>query len=191
MHLIIIKINTPKEVHLHSIELTTEAFISKSSTTKKSQKPAKYLPAFDMSLISSLESDHEQILDLFNKVLISARSKEYSNVQLSLVEFATSFTDHIQVEDDHLYSYLKILARNKSNIEQKVVGEFFSEMKNISISIFTFLTQNPFIPINESNIDMFIEEFEKVGLLLQDRIQREENVLYPIYNNSRRVVDIS
>ena len=64
-------------------------------------------------------------------------------------------------------------------------------MKNISISIFAFFTQSPFIPVNENNVNVFIEEFQKLGLLLQDRIKREEKILYPIYKNSRKVVDIS
>ena len=86
---------------------------------------------------------------------------------------------------------LKILASNKSQLEQNVVADFSSEMKDISISIFAFLTQSPFIPVNENNINVFIEEFQKLGLQLQDRIQREEKILYPIYKNSRKVVDIS
>ena len=144
-----------------------------------------------MSLIGLLESDHEQILDLFNKVLMFAKNKEYTKVKFSLLEFTKSVTDHINVEDDHLYGYLKILASNKSQLEQNVVADFSSEMKDISISIFAFLTQSPFIPVNENNINVFIEEFQKLGLQLQDRIQREEKILYPIYKNSRKVVDIS
>lgn len=149
------------------------------------------LPAYDMSLINSLENDHEEILELFNKVLESAKNEEFRTLQLLLVEFATSFTDHIHIEDEILYGYLKILASNKSDLEQKIVSDFSSEMKNISISIFDFLTQSPFIPVNETNIHAFIIEFESIGMLLQDRIEREETVLYPIYENSNKVVNIS
>ena len=89
---------------MHSRKLSTEAFISKTDKTKKT---AQNLPAFDMSLIGLLESDHEQILDLFNKVLMFAKNKEYTKVKFSLLEFTKSVTDHINVEDDHLYGYFE------------------------------------------------------------------------------------
>ena len=168
---------------------------AKSQSQSKSQDFDSHwnrnLPAYDMSLIGALESDHDQLLDLYTNVLKAARNQKYSVLQLALVDFATTFTDHIQVEDELLYGYLKIMARNKTQLEQKIVADFSSEMKNISISIITFLTQSPHIPVNESNVDCFLKEFQIIGSLLQDRIQREEKVLYPIYNESRKVVNIS
>ena len=169
------------------------AILNKEPLTKanrnKQPKTSQDLPVYDISLIGGLESDHEQILDLYNKVLTSAKNEKYLSMQLTLVEFATSFTDHIQ--DERLYGYLKILASSKSYLEQKVVAEFSAEMKNISISIFSFLSQSPYIPVNQDNVDNFITEFEQIGLALQDRIVREEKILYPIYKSSRKVVNIS
>jgi len=176
---------------MYSLEIFNKEPLAKANRNKQQQETKQNLPAYDISLIGALESDHEQILDLYNKVLISAKNEKYTSLQLALVEFATSFTDHIQIEDEKLYGYLKILASNKSHVEQKVVAKFSSEMKNISISIFSFLSQSPHIPVNENNVENFIEEFEQIGLSLQDRIKREETVLYPIYKSSRKVVNIS
>ncbi len=175
---------------MHSLEIINKKSLTKANRSKQ-PKISQYLPVYDMSLIGALESDHIQILDLYNKILTSAKNEKYLSMQLSLVEFATSFTDHIQIEDEKLYGYLKILAKNKSHLEQKIVAGFHSEMKNISISVFSFLSQSPHIPVNENNVDNFIAEFEQIGLLLQDRIKREEMILYPIYKNSRKVVNIS
>ena len=175
---------------MHSLEIINKKSLTKANRSKQ-PKTSQYLPVYDMSLIGALESDHEQILDLYNKILTLAKNEKYLSMQLSLVEFATSFTDHIQIEDEKLYGYLKILAKNKSHLEQKIVAKFHSEMKNISISVFSFLSQSPHIPVNENNVDNFIAEFEQIGLLLRDRIKREEMILYPIYKNSRKVVNIS
>lgn len=158
---------------------------------KKQASSTHNLPAYDISLLDGLEHDHQELLDLFTKVLNFTKNNEYANVQLSLVEFASVFTNHIHIEDEQLYGYLKILANHKSCLEQKVVADFSAEMKKVSISVFSFLSQSPNIPVNENNAESFIKEFEKIGLLLQDRINREENILYPIYKNSRRVVNIS
>ena len=164
---------------------------TKSHKKNQNHNSDKFLPVYDFSLIGALESDHEEIVLLFDKVLKAAKNKEYASLQLLIVEFATSFTNHIQVEDERLYGYLKTLASKKSQVEQKVVAGFSSEMKNISISIFSFLSQSPYIPVNENNIEYFIDEFSQMGLQLQDRIEREEKILYPIYKNSQKVVNIS
>lgn len=176
---------------MHPLKLLGKEHFSRADVIKLQEGSNKDLPAYDLSLIGALESDHEQIVDLYTSVLNSAKNGKYLTLQLSLVELATSFTDHIQVEDELLYGYLKIMASNKSALEQKIVADFSSEMKNISISIFEFLTQSPFIPVSESNIDEFIKEFKKIGLMLQNRIEREEKILYPIYTSSRKVVNIS
>lgn len=172
-------------------EITRKVKSTKSNTKSQSHKNRTTLPTYDISLIGALESDHDQILALYRNILQQAIEKDYAVLQLTLVEFATAFTNHIQVEDDNLYSYLKTMASTKSSTEQKVVANFSSEMKNISISIFSFFSQSPFIPVNENNIDHFIAEFKQMGTLLEDRIQREEKILYPIYKSSRKVVNIS
>ncbi len=164
---------------------------SKSNTKSPQYKTSTTFLNYDISLIGALESDHDQILTLYKKILQKAREKDFASLQLTLVEFATAFTNHIQVEDERLYSYLKTLASTKSSVEQKVVAEFSSEMKNISISIFSFFSQSPCIPVKEDTVDHFIGEFKQMGALLEDRIEREEKILYPIYKNSRKVVNIT
>ena len=103
-----------------------------------------------------------------------------------MVEFATSFTTHIKVEDEQLYGYLIFLASHKSELEQKVVADFADEMKEISSSIFNILSQSPYIPVSKQTVVEFTREFENIGALLTDRIEREEKVLYPIYKNSQK-----
>ena len=145
-------------------------------------------PTYDAHLVDALESEHEDLLELFNKVLQIAKSDEYSMLQLAIVEFATSFTTHIKIEDEQLYGYLKVLASKKSKVEQRVVAQFANEMQGISTSIFDILSQSTHVPFDVDSIDDFILEFERIGALLTDRIQREEHVLYPIYKNSQKSV---
>ena len=166
-------------------------YASKLKAKDQQQNSTKSLPAFDSCLIEALQSDHEEIILLYDKMLKAAEKREYMALQSLLVEFATSLTNHIKLEDQKLYSYLKTLARDKSHVEQRAVTDFCSEMKNISISIFTFLSQSPYIPVNENTHDDFIKEFRQMGFILQDRMEREESILYPIYQKSRKVINIS
>jgi regulator of sigma D len=180
-----------KELAKESANNTVSSKPSISNSNNLKNDINSILHTYDVSLIGALENDHIQILALYRKALKQAREKDIVSLQLTLVEFATEFTNHIQIEDERLYSYLKMMASSKSSTEQKVVAKFSSEMKNISISIFSFLSQSPCIPVTEDNIEFFLEEFKQMGALLEERIEREEKILYPIYKSSRKVVDIS
>ena len=166
------------------ISINQESLV-KNKSTQQSVSFNTLLPEYDSGLIDVLENDHQELIMLFNRVKESAIKKEFSRLQLSLVEFATSFTNHINVEDELLYGYVNKLASKKSNLEQKIAAQFSAEMKHISVTIFDFLSNSPFIPVTQSNVDEFIEAFENIGALLLDRIQREEKVLYPIYARSQ------
>ena len=166
-------------------------YSSKLDAKGLQQNSTKSLPTFDSCLIEALKNDHEEIILLYDKVLNASKNREYMALQSLLVEFATSLTNHIKLEDQKLYGYLKTLARNKSHVEQRAVANFTSEMKNISISIFSFLSQSPYIPVNENTNDDFIKEFRQMGFILQDRMEHEESILYPIYQKSRKVINIS
>jgi len=148
-------------------------------------------PTYDLSLIGSLKYDHEQILDIYDQILLAALKEEFSEIQPLLKEFSTALTNHLQVEDELLYGYLKIIANQKSFTAKNVVNNFSSEMKNISIEIFSFLGQSNSIPVNEKTVTEFIKGFKQIGQALQKRVEHEETALYPIYKDSRKVVNIT
>jgi len=154
---------------------------SRNDSSKKGKNTTETSPEYDNKLVSSLHDDHRQIIKLYNLILTSAKNKDYTNVQCLLVDFATSLAHHLQIEDKQLYGFLKLLAGKKSKLEHKIIADFSSEMKDIAISVFSSINQSPNIPVNDANVDDFIEEFSEIGLILQDRMQREENILYPIY----------
>lgn len=170
---------------------TTTKKIPSNKTFKQHHQSKSSLPAYDLSLLGSLKYDHIQILDIYDQVLSAAIKKDFVNLKPLLKEFSIALTNHIQVEDEQLYGYLKTLANHKSYTAKKVVDKFASEMKNISIEIFSFLSQSPCTPVNEETRDEFIKCFKKIGEELQSRINHEEEVLYPIYKNSRKVVNIT
>ena len=58
------------------------------------------------------------------------------------------------------------------------------------MELFTILNQSKFIPVNDNTVAGFLDEFCQLGAILQERISREETVLYPMYENSRQIVDI-
>ncbi len=75
---------------------------SKPDSRNKQINSTRFSPEHDSSLIGALESDHEEIVSLYNQVLKTARNRDYALLQLLLVDFATLYTNHTQMEDERL-----------------------------------------------------------------------------------------
>ncbi len=171
---------------MHSLELNTKLYSGKQNLRQDLEKSDGALPDYDVSLINVLEENHQVMINTYNKVLQTAKDGNFINLQLLLVDLLTAFTKHIHVEDQLINGYLKILAKRQSRVEEKIITKYVLEIKDISITIFSFFSHNPFIPVNKKNSEMFIIELEVIGQILQDRIDREERILYPIFKNSRK-----
>jgi len=167
--------------------------VSKSETIEPPHKkilPKKNdLPLFDPDLVKDLENDHQEILLEYQDVLQCAENRDFEELPKQLETFSSKLINHIRKEDEELYLYMKSLASYNGSIEEKVCGEFVAEMKKITISMFYTLSQSPNVPVNDQNVEQFIEEFKGLGKELQDRIIREERIIYPMYENSRKHVD--
>lgn len=180
--------NMPSLGKIKSVDLDNP---SKLAPQYQQTKSTRFLPANDRSFIGALKCNHKEIIFLYKQVLETARNRDYLALKLMLGEFTAFHTNHTQMEDEMLNRYQKTLASKKSSIERRIVANFSSEMKNISNSICSTVHQSSNIPFNDKNIDAFIKGFSQMGFILRDLIDREERVLYPIYENSRKVVNIS
>ncbi len=147
------------------------------------------LPAYKYGFTETLIEEHKEILSIYENIMHSAKEKEFTMMPMMLSKFSKMCLGHFN-EEEELYSFMKGLAGNRSEIEKKVATEFSVEMKNLSVSLFTTLNQSSFIPVTDNNVGGFMKEFEEVGTILQERIGREEKILFPLYENSRKVVDI-
>ena len=158
--------------------------------SNKEEAPEKInLPAYKYGFTETLVEEHKELLSIYENIIHSANKKEFTMMPMMLSKFSKMCFSHFN-EEEELYTFMKGLAANRSEIEKKVATEFSIEMKNLSVSLFTTLNQSTFIPVTDNNVNGFIKEFEELGTILQERIGREEKILFPIYENSRKVVDI-
>lgn len=198
-----IKTSLLKEIDVSSIkEVLTKEIIIKDIVSKensesidetilvKQSTPKIDLPAYRYGLTESFIEDHKEILSIYENIINNAKDREYTTMPLMLSNFSKKCLSHFNNEEE-LYGFMKALASSRSEIERKVAREFSQEMKNLSVSLFTILNQSNYIPVSDNTVDGFIREFEELGNILQERISREEKILYPMYENSRKVVDIS
>jgi len=155
----------------------------------QAKKKSVNLPGYKYGLIDSFMEDHQEILSVYEIIMSNAKDKDYAILPLMLSRFSKKCSNHFNSEEE-LYTFMKALAGSRSEVERKVATEFSVEMKNLSLELFTILNQSKFIPVNDSTVDGFLEDFCQLGAILQERISREETVLYPMYESSRQVVDI-
>ena len=147
------------------------------------------LPAYKYKFTETLIEEHKELLSIYESIMHSAREKEFTMMPMMLSKFSKMCHSHF-TEEEELYTFVKSLAGSRSEIEKKVATEFSVEMKNLSVSLFTTLNQSSFIPVTDNSVSGFIKEFGEIGTILQERIGREEKILFPMYENSRKVVDI-
>ncbi|MCF6189421.1 MAG: hemerythrin domain-containing protein [Cocleimonas sp.] len=187
-----IKASLLKEIDVSSIKemLTKENSDSISvDETILVETPKINLPAYRYGLTESFIEDHQELLSIYENIMASAKKKEYTMLPMMLSKFSKKCLSHFN-EEEELYIFMKALASSRSDIEKKVAREFTMEMKNLSVSLFTILNQSNYIPVSDNSVDGFVKEFETLGDLIKERISREEKILFPMYENSRKVVDI-
>lgn len=151
----------------------------------------KKLPIHDSSLIDSLLKEQKGILFIYKELMRYAREKNYSQVATRLEQFSNVMKMHYTREEKELYAYLRTYIQLKFPKRVKAFTELSLEMKNISIETFFSITQSPSIPLDDNTYDEFIKEFVLLGEHVNKRIEREQSVLFPMYEESNRARDLS
>jgi len=181
--------NSSKEVPEMDSEKDSEIKI-KPQTEVEVKRVIK-LPPYDNTLIDTLRKEHTGILFIYKELMRYAENRNYSQVEQRLMQFSTVMKEHYAFADKELYSYLKCFIQIKYPKREKAFNELSLEMKNISIEAFFSVTQSPNIPLRDDTYDNFISEFMHLGEQIKKRIEREESVLFKMYEESHEARDIS
>ena len=104
----------------------------------------------------------------------------YANIAAALSAFKAKFDLHILEENLHFYCYIeeKLSARAES---QALIKTFRSEMNAIARGVVNFIKKYRMAGVRLSNGKEFLTELRQFGALLVQRIGREENDLYTLY----------
>lgn len=149
------------------------------------------LPAHDFSLIDDLIAEHKKIRFIFNQVMSLAIKKDYVKVSDKLELFNAEIREHYHKADTELYAYLKTYVQIKYPKREKAFTQLSLEMKNLSIEIYYIISQSPNIPFKEETRKEFIKEFMTLGKLLNERINKEQTVLFKMYQQTNAAKSIS
>ena len=164
-------------------------FFKKKSTNNETAAPApqeevhtapgtqiRYSP----DLIDSLQSDHQTLLSLYGEINTAFDEKRYSDVSSMLTTFKSGLNAHLLTENVRLYIYLEHALVGDSTSSELIHG-FRKEMDEIAKVAIGFLRKYEAIGVDEDLADHFATDFATIGKVLVERIQKEENTLYPLY----------
>jgi hypothetical protein len=136
--------------------------------------------AFDNNLIDTFQAEHQDLLRLFGDIKVAAEKDDFKRVQIKLKKFTSILRGHLLTENVKLYVYLtKELAHDPENKE--IILSFRREMMQIGKVVNQFVTRYDRPLWSLGMRQHFLPELLSIGEVLVERIQREENTLYPLY----------
>jgi hemerythrin-like domain-containing protein len=142
--------------------------------------PAPRIPRYDSSLIPSLKHDHHNLVEMYEQIGRLAEMGRFRELPATLVAFKTALESHVISENVRFYNYVEnSLSGDDENIQ--LIRSFRKEMNAIARGVVDFVKKYQRYDFDETMRQSFLREYAAVGGLLAQRIQREENNLYPLY----------
>lgn len=138
----------------------------------------------DANLLATLRNDHDELKFCFKEMIRSAKLEKYSLVPVHIETFTTLALKHYKVADEIFYPHLRTHIKDRYPKYEGAINSLSLEMKEISAAIVFSLYQVAKIPINEVVIKCLIKEYIWLGEQLINRIDREERILFHLYEDS-------
>lgn len=135
---------------------------------------------FHPELIGKLSQDHQALLKLFGQTQEAARQGDVALAARQLEAFRVLLQGHLLTENVRLYVYLEhALAADASS--HQLMRAFRHEMDDIGKAVVDFLGAYRDLARRPDLTPQFLLALDGIGKVLVERIQREEETLYPLY----------
>ena len=142
--------------------------------------PAQAPIAFSAQLISNLQAEHRQVVELYRKVGMHVQRSEFQKIPQQLGHLKREFHRHLMHEDLLFYGYIE--RKFADQLEQlNRIQSYRKQISSVSnrFNKFTDKWQNQLL--NAQNIQQFQTEYNAMGDLLTQHLNHEEQQLYPLY----------
>lgn len=134
------------------------------------------------ALVAELVSDHRHLLSTYNALKRSAEAADAAGFRAALEEFKSQLVPHVVKEAYKVYTYLRQTLKDKGELEAyQRVNAYKTEMGRIGEAAMRFIDTYAETPDDAIDFQRVRTELHDIGLLLGDRIRREEADLYPLY----------
>lgn len=135
---------------------------------------------YSAALVERLVRDHRGMLERFGAIRSAARAGRFDEVVPLLERFRVDLHGHLLVENVRLYVYLEHTLADDP-VSHALMHEFRHDMDGIGKEVVAFFARHDRLGDDPALAGTFPADLERVGALLVDRIQREEEILYPLY----------
>lgn len=136
---------------------------------------------FDPKLVAELKMDHVNLIALFKGIAATSGRHDSELLTKQLADFGSSLRGHILKENVRLYVYLKSSLKTEED-SLTIMQEFSHEMNLIGRAVNNFLHKYTNVAQwDEPQWAVFERDLNEVGTVLTQRIETEENILYPLY----------
>lgn len=131
-------------------------------------------------LIAKLSQDHQLLLKLFAQTQDAARQGDVVEAARQLDAFRTQLQGHLLTENVRLYVYLEHALASDASSHQ-LMRAFRHEMDEIGKVVVDFLGTYRDLAKRPDLAPAFLQALDGIGVVLVERIHREEETLYPLY----------
>ncbi|MBV2263937.1 MAG: hemerythrin domain-containing protein [Thauera sp.] len=135
---------------------------------------------YSAGLVERLVRDHHLMLERFGAIREAAHAGRFDEVVPLLERFRVDLHAHLLVENVRLYVYLEHTLADDP-VSHALMHEFRHDMDEIGKKVIAFLARYVRLGEDPALATSFAADLERVGAVLVDRIQREEDTLYPLY----------
>ncbi|MDN5925012.1 MAG: hemerythrin domain-containing protein [Xanthomonadales bacterium] len=141
--------------------------------------PAKTIH-YDPGLIDSLLRDHATLGADFQHIGELSTAGNYEDLRGLLINFKSRLEAHVLTENVRFYTYLQqSLGDDAANAE--MMHDFRKEMNTIARAVVNFVKQYQSCAFTMADRKQFQIDYAGVGKVLEQRLDSEENQLYPLY----------
>lgn len=136
--------------------------------------------SYSAQLVASLLNDHVELFKLYDDMERALKAGHFDAIPNLLSAFKTRLDIHLLSENLRFYCYLEqSLVQHPEELE--TMQSFRREMNDIARATVNFVRKWKTVGITPATQQKFGREAAQIRALLQERMQREEAGLYPLY----------
>ncbi|MCK5311668.1 MAG: hemerythrin domain-containing protein [Desulfobacteraceae bacterium] len=150
----------------------------KKHDSKAYVKVGKGNVAYHPALINELKQEHQELLNLFTKLVKSSRAGEKKETRSLLDTFKRRLISHVLRENVQFYVYVKyLLVDDPANSEfAKIMQQDMTDIGKTALDFIARSMEDTALYDSE-----FQNELSQIGIALTERIKIEEERLYGLY----------
>jgi len=152
----------------------------KDESLPPSSSATAFARHYQPELVDQLKREHRQLLALNDEIRQAFELADYRQVVQKLIELRTSLKAHLLIEDIGLYSYLEHRLEDDA-ASSEVTRRFHHEMDAIGKAALEFMNKYEVSGVSPEVAAAFAKDFAHIGKILAHRIEKEELILYPLY----------